>query len=133
VSTQRTLKAFAAANAGLGLLHIFFGLAEPVYTRIGNEGYFFLCIALLFFVAATGFVLKNRWVALVAVIPIVLLSCMFAFLIAGGGWIWGPPRTYQMYLFITSSILVAVLEVVGILTIFRYSKKERAGANPAST
>jgi NADH:ubiquinone oxidoreductase subunit K len=133
LSTNHSFKVFAVANAGLGLLHIFSGFANPAFSGLSSEGSLFMVLALLFFAAATGFVLRNRLIVLLASIPVVLVSGMFTFLIVGGAWIWGPSRADQMYLFIVVSVIIAVLEIVGILSILRYSKRERAEANPADT
>lgn len=131
MSAPKTLKVYAAANAGLGLVHILFGLANPAFTGSSSEGAFFLILALLFFAIATGFVLGNRLIVLWASIPVILVGAIFAFLIVGGAWIWGHSHADRMYLFIVVSVLIAALEIVGILTIWRYSKRERAEAKPS--
>ncbi len=126
VNSKFLLRFFAITNAGLGLVHAFFGVASPVNEGLSHEGYFFLVIALLFFVVTTGFVLKNRWVVVLSSVPLVLIGCMFTFLMLGGAWIWGPPRSGQTYLLCLGSLLVATLEITGIFSIFRYSKKEQS-------
>jgi NADH:ubiquinone oxidoreductase subunit K len=133
LSTNHSLMVFAAANAGLGLLHIFFSFANPAFSGLSSEGFLFMILALLFFAAATGFMFRNRLIVLLASIPVVLISGTFSFLIVGGAWIWGHSRADQMYLFIAVSVIIAVLEIVGILSILRYSKRERAEATPADT
>jgi NADH:ubiquinone oxidoreductase subunit K len=124
-SSQRT---FAAVNVVLGILHFIFGFVEPVArgTIHVNESYFFLVIAALFFGVATGFFLGSRWIVILTSVPLLLLGLMFAFLIAGGGWIWAPPRAGQMYLFIIASLVVVAFEIAGIMAIVRFTKKPGA-------
>jgi hypothetical protein len=128
-------KVFAAVNVALGILHIIFGFTEPVAKGSPHlaEGTFFLGISVLFFGAATGFMLGSRWAVVLTSAPLALLSLMFAFLIAGGGWIWGPSYTVQMYVFILASLLIAAIEIAGIISIIKSKRAPAAGTDPANS
>jgi len=125
VNPRTSQRVYAAGNFLLGILHFIIGFAEPVSrgTTHMSESYYFLVIAGLFFGVATGFLLGSRWVVVLTSVPLLLLGVMFAFLITGGGWIWGPARIAQTYTFILASLLIVAFEVAGIISIIRLTRK----------
>ena len=125
MNARTSQRVFAAVNLLLGILHFIVGFAEPVSrgTTHMSESYYFLVIAALFVGVAMGFLLGSRWAVILTSVPLLLLGVMFAFLIAGGGWIWGPARIAQTYTFILASLLIAAFEVAGIISIIRFTKK----------
>jgi NADH:ubiquinone oxidoreductase subunit K len=133
VNARTSQRVYGAVNLLLGILHFIVGFAEPVSrgTTHMSESYYFLVIAALFFGVATGFLLGSRWTVILTSVPLLLLGVMFAFLIAGGGWIWGPPRIAQTYAFILASLLIAAFEVAGIISIIRLTTKP--GSDTPST
>lgn len=118
----------AGINFGLGVIHLLFGFAEPVAEGRGipNEGYFFLVISALYFSVGIGLLRWNKWLITFTALPLAVLAVAFTFLIAGGGWIWGPPREAQTYVFVIFSVIVAVFESLCIAIAFKHTKKETA-------
>ncbi|HMK28070.1 MAG TPA: hypothetical protein VK473_00195 [Terriglobales bacterium] len=84
-----------------------------------EEAGFLFVLAVLFLVTAVGLIFNNRWIAVLAAIPLAVLSAFFAFLILVGGWVWAPQNVATMYGLILGGLSVVGLEVVSVLAAIR--------------
>jgi len=89
-----------------------------------EESGFLLVLAVLFLIAAMGLIFNNRWITVLAAIPLAILVAFFAFLILVGGWVWGPQNVATIYGLIVGGLSVVGLEVVSVLTAIQLSKEQ---------
>lgn len=111
-------KVYALINFGLGALCLW-ALVQALSEGkglLGGSGVF-LALGLLFFIGSAGFVLRSRWVVILAVLPLLLFLGAFTTAIAVGGWIWGPGQTGAVYSLILFGTVLFLFEFSGIFVI----------------
>ncbi len=112
------LTVYAVINFGLGLAALWafvFSLSEGKGLMDGSG--VFLAVGLLFFSGCAGFIVRSRWVVILAALPLLFFLGAFTTAIAIGGWIWGPGQAGTVYTLILFGTALFGFELSGIFVI----------------